>query len=469
MDTRLQITSSTVGDREPYFFISYSHHDTELAKKFRVQLVIALESKKLDKNVFFDRDGIKAGDDWSEKIQEALERATHFVYLVSADSLNSKICRDRELGFAVLNRLRVISVIVRDVIWSEIPLPDGRTLGALDATPHLRGHIVPVRGNENSQWSDPDTALTIAVGRVLETLSTKAESTSIASNLSPAPRPSRDEATVPRVLLPYFCNQKDVVGEFRKGIESWTQGALVVFAKGVWDDAPDEFWKRLRDFDLTEVRRALNLSLESIRVLQLDWPDEFDHNQIEALDTRIRESISRALTKADTLISSAEQLGEEIRGQSGISVLFAHAPKQSRFLMAACMRSMLRLFESCQDQPSLAKLIVVVVVAQENMVDHKLCAECGLEDFRYTKILELSRLKVIDAKDLETWYSRQRLMDVYGIQFSAVEREFTAAIRAQRGTVGGLFASLTDVISGKSPGLRMRPFAERVVDRILPR
>ncbi|MBN1508653.1 MAG: toll/interleukin-1 receptor domain-containing protein [Sedimentisphaerales bacterium] len=74
-------------------FISYAHEDKEIAKR----LVRQLEDAGLE---VWDDSSILPGDNWAEKISQALKESQAMVVLVSAAALDSEWVR-REIDFAL--------------------------------------------------------------------------------------------------------------------------------------------------------------------------------------------------------------------------------------------------------------------------------------------------------------------------------------------------------------------------------
>ena len=79
-----------------HIFISYSRKDIELAQR----IVTALADNALD--TWVDWKSIPKGEDWWEHIKSGIEEADAFIFLVSPDSLASKICNE-EIDHAVKN------------------------------------------------------------------------------------------------------------------------------------------------------------------------------------------------------------------------------------------------------------------------------------------------------------------------------------------------------------------------------
>jgi|GEM_PF-4673855 len=91
----------------PKIFISYSRVD----KNFVQQLYIKLENNYGAGTVWYDKD-IPGGADFWDKIQAEIQNADIFLYLMSADSLDSEWC-NKEFDEAVAQNKVIIPIIVR--------------------------------------------------------------------------------------------------------------------------------------------------------------------------------------------------------------------------------------------------------------------------------------------------------------------------------------------------------------------
>lgn len=96
-------------------FISYSRRDIASARR----LTGALKGRDLD--FWIDWKGIPPSVEWWREIERGIEQANIFLFLLSPDSVRSKICR-KEIKHAVKNGKRLIPVVVRDVSPSEAPV-----------------------------------------------------------------------------------------------------------------------------------------------------------------------------------------------------------------------------------------------------------------------------------------------------------------------------------------------------------
>lgn len=89
-------------------FLSYTHNDSFLAKKIASELV------KTGLDVWNAETEIFPGDNWAEKVSDALKESDAMVVLITPESLESRVVR-REIEYALgdksYNR-RVIPVLV---------------------------------------------------------------------------------------------------------------------------------------------------------------------------------------------------------------------------------------------------------------------------------------------------------------------------------------------------------------------
>ena len=91
-----------------YIFISYSHKDFETAQK----IVDALARNKLD--TWIDWKSIPKGEDWLQEIYHGIEGAEAFLFLISLDSVTSKVC-NQEIAHAVKNGKRILPIFIAKV------------------------------------------------------------------------------------------------------------------------------------------------------------------------------------------------------------------------------------------------------------------------------------------------------------------------------------------------------------------
>ena len=95
-------------------FVSYSRKDIEFAKRLTGEL------QKSEMDFWVDWEGIPPTVDWWEKIENGIEEADVFLFLISPDSAKSKVC-GQEIETAVKNGKRLIPLVVREIAWGETP------------------------------------------------------------------------------------------------------------------------------------------------------------------------------------------------------------------------------------------------------------------------------------------------------------------------------------------------------------
>ena len=102
-------------------FISYSHNDEKWKDRVLKHLGVLVKENRL--TVWDDRQ-IAAGQDWFPEIKRALEECDVALLLVSVDFLNSGFILNQEVPKLLSRRLRegtrVVPVILRDCLWSEV-------------------------------------------------------------------------------------------------------------------------------------------------------------------------------------------------------------------------------------------------------------------------------------------------------------------------------------------------------------
>jgi WD40 repeat protein len=87
-------------------FISYSRRDREFAEALCHQL------KRHQLNIWVDWENIPIAADWRQEIQEGIESAHTFLFIISPDSVASPYCQD-EIAQAISNNKRIISIVWR--------------------------------------------------------------------------------------------------------------------------------------------------------------------------------------------------------------------------------------------------------------------------------------------------------------------------------------------------------------------
>ncbi|MBM3235730.1 toll/interleukin-1 receptor domain-containing protein [Candidatus Poribacteria bacterium] len=106
---------------KPTVFISYSHKDEDWKDRLVTQLGVLKEEGILD---LWDDRRIEAGEDWYQKIQEAMNAASVAILMVSANFLTSKFILNEEVPRLLERRekegMRVFPVIVKPCAWKRV-------------------------------------------------------------------------------------------------------------------------------------------------------------------------------------------------------------------------------------------------------------------------------------------------------------------------------------------------------------
>jgi WD40 repeat protein len=101
-----------MADRQDEIFISYSRQNSDFVKQF----VAELGNHNIDP--WFDMDDIPKSREWWREIQKGIEGANAFVFIISADSLQSQVC-NWELAHALNLSKKIIPVLYEDVFANK--------------------------------------------------------------------------------------------------------------------------------------------------------------------------------------------------------------------------------------------------------------------------------------------------------------------------------------------------------------
>lgn len=427
-------------------FVSYSHNDSDEAKQFmayfRLQLEGLPELAISPEQVFFDRNKLRAGEEWDESIQCALEQAEYFIFLVSVNSLNSNYCCSRELAAAVQKSLRIIQVILAPCPWENKPIPQDsrkRNLGALGALPKDdRFSLKPV-----SDWVGKDRAhvWNEVVKQITEAMSQPIAQPAQQSivNTTLAAKTSQHKL---RPLLPYFCNQTVAVNDFNKQIKLWNNTALLVLAKGVYDDDLPNFWKRLHHKNLNDYLAARNAELQEPR--PFIWPlSEGRKINTQEIKSDMISALSDALTQNPFLLTDETALSHYFSESPKTFTLVTNLPKEPKIHLTASIRTLLDLLEQCPAETPLNRLVIAMMVEDNELVNEKdLYKTLKMSTYQRTHLLEIEPLKPIGKDDISRWHRDYQVEELSRINEDNLLRNHFANLLIQP--------------------LRMRKFAEKI-------
>ncbi len=114
------LSMSALSGREKKIFISYSRNDKHWLDMLRPHLSV-LNYK--DIQYWYD-EKIRPGEDWPPEIQHAIETSQVAVCLVSANFINSKFIRNREIPELLKRRkigLKILPFLVEPCAWKLVP------------------------------------------------------------------------------------------------------------------------------------------------------------------------------------------------------------------------------------------------------------------------------------------------------------------------------------------------------------
>lgn len=95
-------------------FISYSRKDLDPVRRMHAALAAR------ERQTWVDWEGIPPTAEWMQEIRSAIDAAQAFAFVLSPDSLLSRVCLE-ELEHAVSQGKRLIPVVCRDVVAAEVP------------------------------------------------------------------------------------------------------------------------------------------------------------------------------------------------------------------------------------------------------------------------------------------------------------------------------------------------------------
>ena len=106
---------------QPTVFISYSHEDEAQKAQLLSQLGVLQNAGLID---LWSDDRISAGDDWKDKIEQAMAGARVAVLLITSNFLTSNFILNKEVPRLLQRRehegLTVFPVLARACPWQEV-------------------------------------------------------------------------------------------------------------------------------------------------------------------------------------------------------------------------------------------------------------------------------------------------------------------------------------------------------------
>ena len=402
--------------RARHIFVSYSHldgpqpgvADSDMPRRFHQELLQLAENWPAlgitRQTIFFDRQGLRAGDDWEQVILDALERAEVFIFLATSHALSSEFCVRRELKTALDRGIRIVPVLLRECQWRDRLIdddPQGRRLGRFDAVPKNEFTVpLPI-----ALWPDRDSAW----ARTMEQLRDMLQHS--ASEEGGAVRDRRRPALL-APLLPFECNQWQAEAAFDVGTgQAEAAGkALLVLVRGEYADHTPGFWDRLRCKNLADVCGARGLHLLEERPVKR-WPAFNGQEPAGPLVSgAVTLVLSDALTGSRQRIHDAADLAEVLSLQAGVLPLQISPIGGAGAGLSRSLRAALDLIEATPEGTALDKLALAVLIEDPALLDEPdLKASLGLQAYRRTWVVELARLQPLTPADVRQWHEDQDL------------------------------------------------------------
>ena len=98
--------ANEVADLQPGPFVSYAREDQPFVRKLHE----ALDRRQRD--TWVDWEGIFPTEEWMAKIRSAIDSAQAFVFVISPDSVASRVCGE-EIDHAAKQNKRIIPIVAK--------------------------------------------------------------------------------------------------------------------------------------------------------------------------------------------------------------------------------------------------------------------------------------------------------------------------------------------------------------------
>lgn len=393
-------------------FVSYSHLDSAFAREFMKFLKLKLREldaalQITESDVFFDRNKLRAGDDWDESIQAALDQTEYFILLLSGNSLNSEFCIKRELAQAVARGVPILQILLQPCPWEGQPLPGDakkRRLGALGALP--KDDSFCLQAIEHWERGAAD-AWTRTVEQLAERLLGERGQAPLPNSIASQPRGAVTQRATS--LLPYFCNQVASVNQFNGRVRTWQTHALLVLSRGHPLDNVPRFWDRLRTKNLADYLSVHNAQLLEPRPLV--WPQETGHRRAAAeLASDMLGALSEALTGNSFQLKDAAAIGQWLTAQAGVVPLVTTLPQDKKSVVALGLKVLLDVLEQSAPPNAPHRLVVAAVLENEALAGEKdLIKALKLTGYSHTHVIDVLPLQEVEEEDIRRWHREHQI------------------------------------------------------------
>lgn len=450
-------------------FLSYAHEDAPAARHFIEGYFSQFwEQMNLDpQDAFYDADRLLPGYVWENHLLRELEEADLFVFLVSEHSLRpDHYCMRVEVATAAKRAKVIVPVVLRQCLWENRRIPGAPvdlTFGQLS--------VLPLDGNRGVKpvlhWQWQDEAWFAVIDGLRQTLSTLVPEAASTSRFQSVRQPQ--PTTPPRRamdtdLLPYLCDQEKFADHFEDVVGAWNGGALVAFVKGVYDDNPPLFWRRLwleqlpnlapdplrasvvtSDKVLYLPENRLGAGVRTLRLLARILRRYFNVTYTgpgsnDDVRRAVLARLSEALTGRSGRVKDIASLIEAMLALDGMIRLLVIPEARSVATLRSWVEALLGIIEEIPREDILRRIVIGISIERPRLGRRELAKAWALNRFQRSTVVELGPLSAVSVDHARVWYMRHRLREQFNIHEESVTRLFR----------------------GERAKLRLRTFANRV-------
>ena len=415
------------GAAQARVFLSYAHEDAEYARRFvmHFQLLSRVLGRR-DEDFFYDVARLAPGFRWSGTLHSFLDTTDVLVLLVSVNSLYSNsYCMTHAVLAAAAAGIPIVPVVVKYCRWDAVPVPGdpgNATFGSFGALPRAEDESIrPVCDwpHEDAAWAEVMNGLEVT----LTTLQAKSAAPTPREPRLPAPAGREGAAAARTDLIAYLCDQEQPERGFRNALREWDTRALVVLVKGVFDDNPERFWKRLRVELLHDwVERGERRSPPLLDEKPISLPEKSGGRGFkETMEQDLLDALSPVVTGRSMAIRDAAHLAELLQTEkaTGVITLLASPAGGERDGIEA----LLRLIEKLPDDVT-ARLVVVVSLEDPALGAVDLTSEWRLRRYARSLVVSLNPLAPVDLDDALRWHRVREIETLFQVRDDEVAQLF---------------------------------------------
>jgi hypothetical protein len=276
---------------KPTVFISYSHKDEDWKDRLVTHLGVLQQEGLLD---LWDDRRIGAGEDWYQKIEEAIAKARATVLLVSADFLTSNFIMSKEVPRLLERKdkegLRIFPVIIRPCAWKHVKWLARMNLRPRDGE--------PISSGDEHQIDADLAAIVDEVAAIIESKNPK-------TPLETSPTTTPEKISIPQLQSTDF----DLYGhEMKPEIPHPKMLRIQHLADNIQKDLDllKEYEDVLRLEDDPRRRARCRREIEQLRESAASYKTEYDELQIQITGkpTVAMQNVGAQLNQMDAKLST---------------------------------------------------------------------------------------------------------------------------------------------------------------------